>query len=427
MTTNSGVLSCTAGLAAGDLGMLQGIEPIYLISDCVDVAFTAKFAPPQAGVQQVVGVGDNEAGIFVGYNGLQFGCATVSGGNMQYTFCDIQGVATLAGTLTVTLNGTAVSYPVAVGMTASQVAASIVKVPPAGFLAYTQDTGVWFMSLFPQPITVLPTAGSTAVGVVVTISNVISGSVPQTSWAYEGSWNGAPLSGMDWTTGNRFRLRIPSTGYGATEVHVTNPLTCTSSLINQWVSTGTNSPLFVPQCYWPSIYVQNLAGSNAAVTVQTAGFDASGTNYKKVLRDQIGTQASAYISTFLSPTQRLLTVTNSIVFAGIRNRRLLLCRSLWVCSNLSVTSALTVIPNATISAGASRQLDPNSAALLDTLAGVSVSGAPCKQWQIPAGAYTTCFSLEDWFLPPLATLTVSIQSSVVLSGNIGVTLSWSEC
>lgn len=74
ITTANGMVVVSTGTDPGSTATLTSLRKIrYRAGQGILVRFTALFSPPAANTVQLIGLGDTADGLFVGYNGLQFG------------------------------------------------------------------------------------------------------------------------------------------------------------------------------------------------------------------------------------------------------------------------------------------------------------------------------------------------------------------
>jgi hypothetical protein len=114
-------LFLTTGTNTGDVACIAGYLPCYLNQEeAVSVTLNAAFSAPQDGLVQILGMGDSECGVFVGYNGINFGMCLKRNGSRQYYALQLTANCTANGTITLTLLGNSYSFNVAQGMTPLQ-------------------------------------------------------------------------------------------------------------------------------------------------------------------------------------------------------------------------------------------------------------------------------------------------------------------
>ena len=121
--SNGTITSNTGATPPQSFAGLQGTMPvIFAGTENVSAIFTASFSStPVAGTTSVVGFGDTEYGIFVGYNGTQQGVCLAQNGLAQYYLLSLSGSVTVAGTLTLTLNGVTYAISIPVGLAVQDV------------------------------------------------------------------------------------------------------------------------------------------------------------------------------------------------------------------------------------------------------------------------------------------------------------------
>lgn len=190
MTWDDCVLSLTTGPAAASIAVVDGYLKVYLNQEeAVSVTINAAFATPTAGSKQVLGVGDGEAGVFFGYNGLRFGMLATIGGSKRYWKFQVTSGCTTSGAITLTLLDQAYTFPVAAGMTVMQVMYSLVSsqifsdanihvfAAPDSLTLYTDYCGT-FGPVTPDSVDVSTT------GISATIEVLNGGNPPARTWIY---------------------------------------------------------------------------------------------------------------------------------------------------------------------------------------------------------------------------------------------------
>jgi hypothetical protein len=90
VTESNGRALLSTGAAAGGKAKIETIPPLRYIPGCGGLArFTAVFTPGVAGSKQLIGIGNEEEdGLFVGYNGVDFGLCRVVAGVEHWVYAD---------------------------------------------------------------------------------------------------------------------------------------------------------------------------------------------------------------------------------------------------------------------------------------------------------------------------------------------------
>ena len=429
LSCKSGLLSCCSGAQAGAMSMLQGTAPVYISSESVAVHFTAKFdANPVPGSLQVVGLGDNENGVFVGYNGAQFGVAITFGGSLQFYFVAFSGSAAATGSFSVQLNGSSYSISCSAGDGVQALMADLLGAGLPGYLLYPGESGVWVMSLHAGPSSGNPSFSSGTGGVSGNVTLMVQGSTGTTSWALQGAWNGGTIPpSLSWSDGNTFMVRMNPLGFGAVQLYVSNPTNGDLVLMHTFSARNTATNFYIPNGLWPAIYSQNL-GAAGSVTASTTGFTVDASSVTGYLQCQPSFSCAGVAGNVGTSPTKVLTITNGLLMNGLRNRRTAMLRTLYVAGAPGVQMTLGLYLNAALSAPlASPAVAPDSSVLVDASTNATCSGTPLRQWVLPGTILTLAFDLEKLCLPPLTTLTVALSAgSPQSSTGIGVTLSWVE-
>ena len=107
----------------------------------------AKFDTPVAGTQQRIGIANQEAGYYIGYNGTSFQFLHTTGGTVETQQLTLSNVSSGDQTLTITLNGTAYTVDIANADSLATIASKIV-------LEF-EDTDVWQVNAYDNKVVFL--------------------------------------------------------------------------------------------------------------------------------------------------------------------------------------------------------------------------------------------------------------------------------
>lgn len=437
LTTLGGLLTATCGTYPGSLAGVQGKYPIYLISKHIEITFTAKFdSNPQDGTLQVVGLGDNEQGVLVGYNGTNFGIGVAFGGRMQYYFLSFTSGAALAGNVTVTLNGTPFTVACSIGDSISKIQTSFINSTAllgGGYLVFACNSGVYITSIdsLPSSGACAFTGGST--GVQGTINKVIEGVMADTMWAYQPDWNGPKLdrlSDIDWDEGNTFMMKFTPLGFGTITVYVMDPISSQFTILHTFSRRNTSKQFYIGAGLWPAIYSRNMGSSNS-VSVSTSGWNTRGVNYIKALIDRpaMAVSAAQWNVTLSTNNTNIMTILSNLVLNGVRNRRTVMGRTIFIASKGNAPTTISLIRDGTFSAPIqATSINPDTCMCVDKNAGIIVSGGTIvRQWFITDSPATLVFDLDTLTMTPLNTLSVVCSAvSGTATASIGCEISFVE-
>ena len=274
---------------------------------------TCAFTAGVALSSQVFGPGDDDEGLYFGYNGTSFGVMRRSFGSLEIKSITITGAADAGGgTFTITLDGTPVTITCAGSETIAEVCALIVAEADAfgnagrGWEVHTDDNiSVEFISLVAENA-----SGSFAFADVdssVTagaFSELVAGVAPTETWVAQTAWNvdkmdGSGPSGMtlDPTKGNVYKIQFQYLGYGAQEFSIEDQATGKFQKVHTFHYANQNT---VPWCLDPTFHLNLIAKtesgySGGALTMKTAsmaGFIQGVESPDGVRRSALGTVTS---------------------------------------------------------------------------------------------------------------------------------------
>ena len=127
VAATNGLCTITCSSTAESFSQIRSKDVIrYGPGQGMDVKFTARFTTGVASSTQWFGPGDDDEGLFFGYNGTSFSILHRSFGELECRELTItQGAVTQAGNITITLDGTAVVIAVGNGDTITTVVSKI--------------------------------------------------------------------------------------------------------------------------------------------------------------------------------------------------------------------------------------------------------------------------------------------------------------
>lgn len=425
ITTKNGLVTCTCGTYPGSLGGFQGKYPIYLSSAGIEVRFTAKYdSQPQANTLQVVGLGDNESGIMVGYNGTQFALGVSFAGSMQYYFLNLTQGAATTGNIGITLNGVLYNVPVTIGDSIATMQQKIVNsqaLAAGGYLMFACSSGVYITTIDAYPSTGAPSFTGNSTGVQGSINLTIEGVVPDTTWAYQSDWNGPQipqLSPIYWYEGNTFMIKATPLGFGTIDIYVMDPISSKMVMMHSFSRRNTSKAFYIAAGLWPAVYCRNM-GSQTSVSVSSSGFNAKCTNYIQTLiaRPAAAVSASQWNLTATTANVNIMTLLSELVFKGVRNRKTVMGRSIFIAARATAPCAISLIRNGTFSSPIQpTQITDDTCIYVDRNASIIVTGGQMeRQWYITDSPTTLVFDMDGVCMPPLSTL--SLVCSSVTAGN----------
>lgn len=240
------VLNLSTGPNPYSSACTEGYLPCYLNQEPkVKVTLNAAFAPPQDGLQQLIGLGDSERGVFVGFDGLKFGILNRRGGRRKHWVFKALTECLTSGNILITLNDKVHSISVVAGMTPMQIMYTVFLNSPtiaadniriyACFdrLTLYTDGSDDFVTVAPDSVDFQGT------GITGSLSVLIQGVAVTNTWLYREQFNAVTryaaedlvLTDMNvyeflfsrWSTGSIHFSMLNTHNDDMTELHVWSP------------------------------------------------------------------------------------------------------------------------------------------------------------------------------------------------------------
>jgi hypothetical protein len=207
------------------------------------ITFSACFSNPVSGCRQIIGHGDQNNGVFFGYNGTNFGIMRRYSGRSEIRILTIETGSTSTGNIVVELDGITTNIPVVSGdsiYTITEKIANGVKVAPyylqtqyaymkPGWISYLERSNkVQFLAEDSGPHD-----GNYSVsgqGVTGTFSRIQTGVSSIDEWTYVYDWIYDRMDGMnalpvlDFTKGNIFEIDMQWLGFGNIAFKIESPI-----------------------------------------------------------------------------------------------------------------------------------------------------------------------------------------------------------
>lgn len=217
----------TAG-GIGSFGTIQSRRRLrYRAGQGLICRFTARFTSPLASTYQLVGFGHAEDGLYVGYNGLNFGILYSKYGKRTINRLTITAGATSGGN--VLINGTSVAVTNSSSITRTAWEISKVAIPGyTGACVHTEGgvTYLHYVSSSAIDLAVL-TFDANGTGATATVAKDRSGAAATDTWIYQSAWNvdtmdgnGNSASTLDPTKLNVYEFKIQYLGAGAFQLSI---------------------------------------------------------------------------------------------------------------------------------------------------------------------------------------------------------------
>lgn len=336
VTASDGQAIVTCSSTAESFSQIRTLDTLrYGPGQGAEMLGTCVFTTGVANSSQVFGPGDDDEGFFFGYNGADFGILHRYGGSLEIKSLEITGAATGTGTITITMDGTAVPIEVTSGDSIATVTRKIVAEATAfgnagrGWEVHTDDNvSIEFISL------VAETAGGAfsfvdtdTTGVTAgAFSTEVVGVAPTEDWVAQTSWNVDVMDGtgpsgvtLDPTKGNVFKVSFQYLGYGAITYEIENPSTGAFQVVHilEWANANTTPTMRDPTLHLTLIAKTESGYTGGALTMKTASMAGfiQGIESSKGIRRSISVEKS--ISTTETP---LLILYNELDFNSLKNK-----------------------------------------------------------------------------------------------------------
>lgn len=298
----------------------------------VIVRFTARFGTPVAGTTALIGIGTPNNGLFVGYDGEEFGFLKRSGGSQEIRKLQItSGADGNGGTFTITLNGTTSS---AITLNASDSIGEVIKeiydadifnTISGGWHKYMYGDCIYFVAISTETRGGSYSLNDVDSGVAGTFSQSLAASSPTETWVAQTEWNRdngdntATLPLLDFTKGNVFQIFYQWLGYGPIVLQIENP--STGKFVNchkiEYGNSQTTPSLKNPDLPFmiecdnkdTSSNIQIICASLASFIVGEPGI--------------VNSISHSIIQEFLSSTDVFLALRYNIIINSIKNQNTL--------------------------------------------------------------------------------------------------------
>lgn len=288
---------------------------------------------PVAGTESVAGLGNEEDGLFFGYNGADFGILHRFGGAVEHQTLSITNGADISGgTITITLDGVATEVEVALNDSPQAVARAIDAVSFVEWEAQAIGADVVFISHHAEvEAGAFTFADTDTTGVAASFTETISGVAPTNTWINQADWNIDTMDGdsdkanpsgmlLDHDRGNVYEVQFQWLGFGALTFAVEDEATGRISDVHQIQYTNNN---IQPSMQNPTLPLYASVKNNATTTdviiklSSQAAFTEGGNNKRLGL---VNSAAGSVSATDATTEIALLSIINKPVFEGSSNR-----------------------------------------------------------------------------------------------------------
>ncbi len=292
ITSDRCVLRARTGDAENSVANIMGLLPLYLNQEeSVTVTLNVAFAQPKEGLLQLLGMGDSEVGIFVGFDGTDFGMLRRADGRRQHWVIKVLAGSTSAGVVTLNILGQQLSADVAEGADPLAIMYALAGMPGLRDLnvqvyacfdrvtLYTHEARDF--SGFDDAVIDFGTTGAAG-----EIAMYIAGRAPVDVWTYGPDFNciGASLlPDLHMQSMNVFQFSFSRWSTGPVAFAVLDPLNGSMTPLHQYFPARDETTFNTSLPYHPYVLLQNLdcAGESELQTSMAAissGTPATATN-----------------------------------------------------------------------------------------------------------------------------------------------------
>ena len=289
--------------------------------------FTALFPDGEEGSEILVGVGGVSDGFFFGRMGKDFAFIRLFNGSQEMQTLTISTGSSDVESITITLDGDAVSVPVTdssnVTTTANEIGAFDYSNIGTGWFTKVAGDFVEFISFDAAPHTgVFSLSGATSA--VGTFTQDAAGRIPQEEVIKQASWNVDPADGsvvleqIEFANGNVYDIRYQWLGFGNATGGLENAQT--SRLVDVHIIEYAGKHQ-VPSINNPTLPLRVFV-RNTTATRDTTVFVSSMAGFIEGIESRVGIRRGVSVSDVAvgSTEIPLLTLHNRLIYNGVINR-----------------------------------------------------------------------------------------------------------
>lgn len=339
VTVTNSVADVVCEGAANKFSQIRSLDTLrYGPGQGAEFLGTCAFTTGVANSSQVFGPGDDDEGFFFGYNGVDFGIMRRYGGSLEIKSLTITAGATNAGTITVTMDDTAVPIEVEAGDSIQEVVRKIVAEEQTatgfynagrGWETHTDDdNSVEFISLVAEnatgtfSFTDTDSTGVTSSG----FTTRVTGAVPTETWVLQDNFNldkvdGTGSSGLtlDPTKINVYGIQFQYLGGGDIEFLIENPVTGLMIAVHriQYPNQATTASLLNPTLHLTLIVKTETGYSGGDLTMKTSSL----AGFIQGIETSKGIRRSFSVEKEISTTESVVLILhNELDFNGKQNK-----------------------------------------------------------------------------------------------------------
>lgn len=329
------LMTVASGATAGSDVLINSIVPVkYQPGQGVVARFTALFSAQIATGEVVIGIGNEEDGFFVGYDGTAFGVLHRSGGKLEHQTLNITAGASSTTNLIVTLDGVATNVAVEAGDSVQDI---VRKIAATNFVAWEVqaigDDAVFISHMAEVKAGAFTISGSS--GVTGAYTESVTGAAANDDWITTfniDALDGTGPSGetIDPTKGNVFFIGYQYLGFGGITFFREVKETSEIEPFHQIKYANTN---ILPSVQNPTLPLYTAVKNGATATnisVSTASMSAfvEGKIVTSGFRNSF-----SILKTISAAESVVFALKNRPVFQGVSNRVAYLPRMLTFSAN----------------------------------------------------------------------------------------------
>lgn len=290
--------------------------------------FTARFGTPVASTSAIIGIGNPSNGLFVGYNGTEFGFLRRSGGLQEVRKLQITNGADInGGTFTLTLNGEVSS---SITVSSNDTIGEIVKAIydsdifhtlGGGWRVYQYGDSIYFKAIGTETRDGSYTLTDIDSGVVGTFSQTLAGSSPTDTWTTQSNWNNdtgdntGTLPTLDFTKSNVFQIQYQWLGYGSIILQIEEPTSGKFIVCHKLSYANQNTEVTIKNPDLPFM----IECDNKETTSNIQITSASLATFVVGELNKINTIPNSVSNEFASSTSAMLCLRHNIVVNSTHN------------------------------------------------------------------------------------------------------------
>lgn len=341
-TVNSG----TAVNGYGDLTSKRLAR--YRAGQGMRARWTAAFDPGVADYVSGAGPMTMTNGLIVGYVGTEFGVTRRIAGECEIRTLTVTTGSTGAGTIVVTLDGTATNVTIGGALSTANTAETIAQETFTGWTATATGSVVTFQSMMPEALAGAFTFAAGGSGAVATGPTLVLAGAPNdlTDFVAQTDWNRDTAFWLDPSKLNVYEATIAYLGAGNLTVAVMNPRSGHFEPVHVYEYPNTAViPSSTNPTYRIGWFSQSMGSTTALEVIGASGALFVEGDVETFREPHAATRTATGVSTEVA----LLSVRNSWIFAGTVNQREIDVHTLTVGVDGSKPASIRVCLDSTLS------------------------------------------------------------------------------